>query len=147
MLVPGEPSGKVGKAHEPARCQDAERLRADNFHLARRALVKWAKAHEPTLNEARGKLAVRRTALEAVAAINRLIATRLEWHFGHAAALAAGRAEHFALATAAATAESAAATAATASAAARSLTRSAAIGATVGLVLKALHGEKLLFAG
>ena len=88
-------------------------------------------------------LAVGRTRLEAVAAIHRLVAARLERNFRHTAALAAGRAEHLALAAAAEAAAASAALTATA----RRFTRGAAIRTTVRLVGKALHGEELLLAG
>jgi hypothetical protein len=71
----------------------------------------------------------------------------LERHFGHAAALAAGRAKHFALATATAGTAAAAGTTRAATATAGRLTGSPAIGATVGFVGKALHSKELLFAG
>jgi hypothetical protein len=78
--------------------------------------------------------------LEAIAAIDRFVATRLERHFCHAAALAAGCAEFFAL-----TAKTAAATCA--AAALLRFTRRTTVWATVGLVLEAFHCEKFLFAG
>ncbi|HEV3092781.1 MAG TPA: hypothetical protein VGX91_15175 [Candidatus Cybelea sp.] len=78
-------------------------------------------------------------ASEAVAAIDRFVASRLERDFRDAAALAARRFEHLALASAH-----------TASAAAvrgtSGFTRCAAIRAAAGLVGEALHCEKLLFA-
>jgi hypothetical protein len=84
--------------------------------------------------------------LEAIAAVDRFVAARLERNFRNAAALAAGRAEHFALAAAAGSA-AARTGAAAGSAAAGRFTRRTAIGAPVGLIGKALHCKKLLFAG
>ncbi len=88
--------------------------------------------------------------METIAAIDRFVAAGLERHFCHSAALAAGRTEHFALATATAAAETTTTTTTTGTATtatASGFTRSAAIGATVGLVGKALHREELLFSG
>jgi hypothetical protein len=80
--------------------------------------------------------------LEAVAAVHGLIPSRIERDFGHAAALAAGRGEHFA--------RTSAATLATASAALivgpHGLASLAAVGATVGFVLEAFLLVKALFA-
>jgi hypothetical protein len=84
--------------------------------------------------------------LETIAAVDRFVATRLERNFRDAATLAARCTEHFALGTAAAAAATRA-TSATRSAAAGSFTRRATIGATIGLICKALHSKKLLFAG
>ena len=83
--------------------------------------------------------------MEAIAAIDGLVAARLERNFRHTAALAAGRAEHLALA-AAASSESATAAAALTSATG-GLTRRTAIRAAVRFVGKALHGEELLLTG
>ncbi|MGC2242766.1 MAG: hypothetical protein WBA06_03985 [Candidatus Aquilonibacter sp.] len=84
--------------------------------------------------------------METIAAVHRLVAARLERHFGHAAALAASCAEHLALATATAV-SAAAGTTRTATTTAGCLTGGTTIGATVRLVGKALHGEELLLAG
>jgi hypothetical protein len=100
------------------------------------------------------RLAVRTAAaLEAIAAVDGLIAAREERHFGRLTALAAGRLVHLAsgsAATAGTTATAvAAAVAAAISAAAGStlrLTGRTAFRATVGLVLEAFAREKLLFA-
>lgn len=82
--------------------------------------------------------------MEAIAAVDGLVAARLERNFRYTAALAAGRAKHLALAAAAA--ESATASAALASATGR-LTRRTAIRAAVRFIGKALHSEELLLAG
>ena len=95
----------------------------------------------PVRRHGKGALAVARTRLEAVAAINRLVSAGLERNFGNAAALAARGLEHLALASAA-TAAALVATAAPAGLASR-----ATIGATVRLVGEALHREELLLAG
>src|SRR5215469_15600862 len=79
------------------------------------------------------RLAVARTRCEAVAAVNGFVAARLERHFGHAAALTAGRFEHLAM--------SAAATLRASRLASRT-----AVAAPVGLIGKALHGVKFLLA-
>jgi hypothetical protein len=78
--------------------------------------------------------------LEAIAAVHRLVAARLERHFRYTAALAAGRLEHF-------TALTAAHAAAATRIGTHLLARSAAIGATVGFVLETLAGIELLFTG
>jgi hypothetical protein len=77
---------------------------------------------------------------ETIAAINRLVASRLKRNLGNAAALAARCFEHFPLASA---------TAATAAAVRRAtgLARGTAIRAATWLIRKALHCEKFLFAG
>jgi hypothetical protein len=80
--------------------------------------------------------------LEAVAAVHRFIAARIERDLGYAAALAAGRLEHF---TRTATA-AAAAFAAAGVAGAHGLARLTAIRTTVRLVLKAFLLVKTLFA-
>ncbi len=99
------------------------------------------------------RLAVRTAArLEAIAAIDGLVAAREERHFGRLAALAAGRLMHLASGSAAAgataTAVAAAVTAAVSAAAGSTLrlTGRTAFGATVGLVLEAFAREELLFA-
>jgi hypothetical protein len=79
---------------------------------------------------------------EAVAAVYRLVATRLERNFRYSAALAASRFEHFALPAVAFTAASAASAARTSRFAGR-----AAVGAAIGLIGKALAGEKFLLTG
>ena len=79
-------------------------------------------------------------ALEAVAAVDWLVAPRLERHFCRATAAAAGRAEHLPLTT------TAAVEARTAAALLR-FTRSPAIRATARLVLETLLGIELLLAG
>jgi hypothetical protein len=89
------------------------------------------------------------TAGEAVAAVDGLVATRLERHFGRLTALAAGRLEHLA-ATAARSSTAATGAVASTAAAARTalgLTGRAAFGATVGLILEAFAREELLFSG
>jgi hypothetical protein len=78
--------------------------------------------------------------LEAIAAIHRLVAARLKRYFGNAAALAAGRLEHFTAALAAAHSAAAAALRA------HLLAGLTAIGTTVGFVLKAFAGVKLLLS-
>ena len=95
------------------------------------------------LDDLKSVLAVARFRLEAVAAVHRLIAARLERHFRNAAALAAGCLVHFPALTAAAHRGSAAAAAGRA----HLLARLPAIRAAVRLVLKAFAGIKLLFAG
>jgi hypothetical protein len=100
------------------------------------------------------RLAVRTaTALEAIAAVDGLVAAREERHFGRLSALAAGRLVHLASGSAAAagataTAIAAAVTAAISAAAGSTLrlTGRAAFRATVGLILEAFAREKLLFA-
>jgi len=77
---------------------------------------------------------------EAIAAVNRLVAARLERDFRYAATLTAGRFEH--LATAAATAE----TTAAAAAAAGCLTCRAAITAAARLIGESFAGKKFLLA-
>jgi hypothetical protein len=79
--------------------------------------------------------------LEAIAAVHRLIAARLERHLGNAAALAARGLVHFTALTAAA--------AHTGSAAciAHLLARLTAIGTTVRFVLETFAGVELLLAG
>jgi hypothetical protein len=79
--------------------------------------------------------------LEAIAAVYRFVAARLERLFRDAAALAAGGLEHFAALTAAA------AHACAAAAVAHLLARLTAIRTTIGLVLKTFAGVELLFAG
>jgi hypothetical protein len=99
-------------------------------------------------------LAVRTaTRLEAIAAVDRLVATRLERHGGLPAAVAASHFEHLALGTrsaaaAAVAAAAAAGVAATAAAGACTLGLAgrAAIRATVRFVREALRCEELLFA-
>jgi hypothetical protein len=76
---------------------------------------------------------------EAVAAVYRLVATRLERNFRYSAALAASRFEHFALPAVAFTAAAAARTSRFAG--------RAAVGAAIGLIGKALAGEKFLLTG
>jgi hypothetical protein len=86
--------------------------------------------------------------LEAVAAVDGLVATRLKRHFGRLSALAARGLEHLATA---ATSGSAATAAAVASAAAAGtalrLTRRSAFRAAIRLVLEAFACKKLLLAG
>jgi hypothetical protein len=78
--------------------------------------------------------------LEAIAAVYRLIAARLERHLGNAAALAARGLIHFA-------ALAAAHTGSTARARAHLLASLTAIGATVRFVLETFAGIELLFTG
>src|ERR1700678_1935803 len=124
----------------------------------KRQRARAARARARCLAYALGRLAVRPAAaaaatarLEAVAAVNRLVAAGLERNGGLAAALAAFHFEHFARGTVAAVAAAAAARAVARTAAAAGstlgLTRRAAIHAAVGLIGEALRGEKLLFAG
>jgi hypothetical protein len=82
--------------------------------------------------------------LEAVAAVNRLVAARLERHFGRTSAAAACRAEHLALSTAE-TATAAAAIAAACSTA--GLTSLTAIGAAIWFVLEAFLSIEFLLTG
>ena len=95
-------------------------------------------------------LAVRTAAatarLEAFAAVDGLIATRLERHGSQATALAALHFEHFARCANAAGAVAAAAVARTATGATLRLTRGSAIHATARFIGEALRGEKFLFA-
>ncbi len=84
--------------------------------------------------------------LEAVAAVNRLVATRLERYFGRLSALAARGLEHFATAAASRSAAAAVASATAARAALR-LTRRSAFRAAIRLILEALARKKLLLAG
>jgi hypothetical protein len=81
-------------------------------------------------------LVVGAASAEAVATVDRLVAARLEWNLGHAAALAAGGFEHLARGAASA-----------AIGRASRFARRAALRAAAGLVRKALHCEKLLLAG
>ena len=78
--------------------------------------------------------------LEAVSAVDGLVAAGLERHFCRASAAAAGRAEHLPLTAAVETRPAAAA-------ALLRFTRSPAIRATARLVLKTLLGIELLLAG
>jgi hypothetical protein len=71
--------------------------------------------------------------LETIAAIHRLVAARLKWHFRYAAALAARGLEHFTVALAAARR-------------AHLLARLPAIRTTVGLILKTFGGVELLLS-
>ena len=87
---------------------------------------------------------VRALLLEAVAAVNRLVAARLERHFGRTSAAAACRAEHLAL-TAAETATAAPAIAAACSTA--GLTSLTAIGAAIWFVLEAFLSIEFLLTG
>ena len=84
---------------------------------------------------------VRALLLEAIAAVNRLVASRLERHFGRTSATAACRAEHLALTAA----ESAAAIAAARGPA--GLPSLTAIGAAIGFVLEAFLSIEFLLAG
>jgi hypothetical protein len=102
--------------------------------------MKKAARHGRLFRDSEPLLAVARFGLEAVAAIHRLVAARLERNLGDAAALAARGLEHFAtLSTAAAHTGSAA------GAGAHLLASLTAIGATVRLVLEAFAGIELLF--
>src|SRR5947209_4282331 len=88
--------------------------------------------------------------LEAVVAVDRLVAARLERNFRLLPAAAAGHAVHLARAAPAGVAASvraAGVAAVPAAALARVLARGAAVGAAVRLVLEALRREELLFAG
>jgi hypothetical protein len=85
-----------------------------------------------------------RTGREAVAAVDRLVATRLERHFGRLPALAASRLEHLA-ATAARRSTVTAAAAATAGTA-LGLAGRAAFGTTIGFILEAFAREELLLS-
>jgi hypothetical protein len=76
--------------------------------------------------------------LEAIAAVHRLIAARLERHLGYAAALAARGLEHF-------TALSAAHTGSASGTRTHLLASLTAIGATVRFVLETFAGIELLF--
>jgi hypothetical protein len=78
--------------------------------------------------------------LEAIAAVHRLVAARLERHLGNAAALAARGLVHF-------TALTAAHAGSAARAVAHLLTRLTAIGTTVRFVLETFAGVELLLAG
>jgi hypothetical protein len=78
---------------------------------------------------------------EAIPAIDRFIATRIERHLRHAAALAAGRRKHLARTP------RALAAAVPATIAAHRLARRSAVGATVGFVLEAFLLVEGLFAG
>jgi len=86
---------------------------------------------------------VRALLLEAVAAVNRLVAARLERHFGRTSAAAACRAEHLALSAA----ESAAATAIAAACSTAGLTSLTAIGAAIWFVLEAFLSIEFLLTG
>jgi len=98
----------------------------------------------------------RRPGLEAIAAIDGLVAARLERHFGRLSALAAGGLEHLAARTArhpaacarAVTAARAGTNAAAAAARGSSLRLACrtALGATIRLVLEAFAGKELLLA-
>jgi hypothetical protein len=80
---------------------------------------------------------------EAITAIYRLVAARLERYLGILAARAARNIEHFACSAAAVCSARGAESSA---AAFGGLARRAAIGATIGLVLKAFASEELLFS-
>ena len=84
-----------------------------------------------------GALTVRVPAGETIAAINRLVASRLKRNLGNAAALAARRLEHFPLAAAAA--------ATTPVGRATSFPSRTAVRAAARLIRKAFHCEKFLF--
>jgi hypothetical protein len=95
-----------------------------------------------------GCLPVRGTArLEAVAAVDGLVATRLERHFCRLSALAAGRLEHLAATAARRSAAAVASATAAAASAALGLTGRPALWTTIRLVLEAFACEELLFAG
>ena len=85
--------------------------------------------------------AIRRPRSEAIPAVDRFIAARIERHLGHAAAAAARRREHL-------TGAAGAVAAATAAAAvpAHLLARLTAVGTAIGLVLEAFLLVKGLFA-
>jgi hypothetical protein len=87
--------------------------------------------------------------LEAVAAVDGLVATRLKRHFGRLSALAARGLEHLATAAASGSAATAAAVASATTAArtALRLTRRSAFRAAIRLILKAFARKKLLLAG
>jgi hypothetical protein len=76
---------------------------------------------------------------KTIAAINRLVASRLKRNLGNAATLAARGLEHFPLAAAAAATT-------TTIGRATSFAGRTAVRATTWLIRKALHGEKFLFA-
>ncbi|HEX8807291.1 MAG TPA: hypothetical protein VF741_10085 [Candidatus Aquilonibacter sp.] len=82
--------------------------------------------------------------MKTIAAVHRLIATRVEWHLGHTAAIAAGRLEHLTRTrgTFAATTSHA-----TAVLRAHGFARGTAIGATVRFVLKTFLLVKALLTG
>ena len=82
---------------------------------------------------------------EAISAIYRLVAARLERHLRILAACAACHIEHLACAAASVRSARGAETSAAAAAFGR-LARRAAIWAAIGLVLKAFAGEELLFS-
>jgi hypothetical protein len=87
--------------------------------------------------------AIRRTRGEAVPAVHRLIAARIEWNLGYSAALAARSGEHLAR-----TSRPAFATAAVTTAGVRHLLAGlTAIGAPIRLVLETFLLVKPLFAG
>jgi len=98
------------------------------------------RAHSRTLIELK-KLAIRWAGGEAIPAVDRFIAARIERHLRHAAALAARRCEHLARAA------GALAAAVPTAIAAHLLARRTAVGASVGFVLKAFLLVKGLFAG
>jgi hypothetical protein len=81
--------------------------------------------------------------LEAIAAVDRLIAARLERHFGRASAAAACRTEHLALTAAEATATAAI----SAACGTAGLTCLTAIGAAIWFVLEALLSVEFLLTG
>jgi len=86
--------------------------------------------------------------LEAIAAVDGLVATRLKRNFRLLAALAARDLVHFTRAVATAAAATGAASAATAAATAASgLTGRTAVWAAIRLILKAFAGEELLLSG
>jgi hypothetical protein len=87
---------------------------------------------------------------EAIAAVDGLVAARLERHFGRLSALAARRLEHLAATAARRSAAAASAVASATAAAAGSalgLAGRTAFRATIRLVLEAFAREELLFAG
>jgi hypothetical protein len=88
-------------------------------------------------------LTERRSQLEAIAAIDRFVAARIERHLGNAATLVAGGRKHFAGTSTA----RAVATPAPGAAGAHSFASLPAIGTAVGLVLETFLLVKALFAG
>jgi hypothetical protein len=111
---------------------------AENSFRSRSRSPQFALANNGFGDDELGELSVGRTGLEAIPAVNRLIASRLERNLRDAATLAASGFEHLALSAAAATA---------AALRAAGLAGGAAIGATVRFIGEALHCEELLLAG
>jgi hypothetical protein len=132
---------RTGEIHDNAGCGKRAPMKELRDECAERPDMNRAQTNtvDPSADSIVHRLTVAGARREAVAAVNRFVAARLERYFRYAAALAAGRLEHFALSAAAATRTAAAA-------AAGSFARCAAIAATAGLIRKAFARIEFLFA-